>query len=137
MGLQNGLTASISNFQIKTTHLTGLTTDLAIHLSMLTKKKYRMNVQVVEKTKLMAAIMGSYVAGGVFSGLIIHYVQFQVFYFISLAMLGVLTYDFLKTYVPFFINKRKHDTSLKMKLDKIQDTIKSTTKKNKVLSESK
>jgi uncharacterized membrane protein YoaK (UPF0700 family) len=27
-GLQNGLTASISNFSIKTTHLTGTTTDL-------------------------------------------------------------------------------------------------------------
>jgi len=138
MGLQNGLTASISNFQIKTTHLTGLTTDLAIHLSMLTKKKFRMNPQVVEKTKLMAAIMGSYVTGGVVGGLIIHYLQFQVFYFISFAMLGILSYDFAKTYIPFFRNKKEHDMNLKLKLDKIQDTIKNTaTNKNKVLSESK
>ena len=137
MGLQNGLTASISNFQVKTTHLTGLTTDLAIHLSMLTKKKYRMNIQVVEKTKLMAAIMGSYLIGGIFSGLIIHYVQFQVFYFISAAMLGVMTYDFAKTYVPFFVNKKKHDTTLKVNLEKIQNTIKNTTKKSGVFSESK
>ncbi len=133
MGLQNGLTASISNFQIKTTHLTGLTTDLAIHLSMLTKKEYRMNVQVVEKTKLMAAIMGSYVLGGVFSGMIIHYVQFQVFYFISIAMLGVLAYDFVKTYVPFFMNKRKHDDTLKVKLERLQNTINNSAKKNSVL----
>ena len=137
MGLQNGLTASISNFQVKTTHLTGLTTDLAIHLSMLTKKKYRMNAQLVQKTKLMAAIMGSYLVGGIFSGLIIHYVQFQVFYFISLAMLGVLTYDFAKTYVPFFVNKKKHETTLKTNLEKIQNTIQNTTKKSGVFSESK
>ena len=82
--------------------------------------------------------MVSYVTGGIVSGLIIHYVQFQVFYFISLAMLGILSYDFAKTYIPFFRNKKEHETNLKMKLDKIQDTIKNTTtKKNKVLSESK
>ncbi|MNJ84586.1 hypothetical protein D3C87_20430 [compost metagenome] len=138
MGLQNGLTASISNFQVKTTHLTGLTTDLAIHLSMLTKKKYRLNKQVVEKTKLMAAIMGSYLVGGILSGLIIHYVHFQVFYAISAAMLGVLAYDFIKTYVPFFLNKKKHDNRLKTNLEKIQESIKSNTSRNgNVLSESK
>lgn len=37
-GLQNGLTASISNFSIKTTHLTGTTTDLGILFSMFTHK---------------------------------------------------------------------------------------------------
>ncbi len=133
MGLQNGLTASISNFQIKTTHLTGLTTDLAIHLSMLTKKKYRMNIQVVEKTKLMAAIIGSYLIGGVFSGLVIQSIQFRVFYFISVAMLGVLVYDFVKTYVPFFLNKKKHDDTLKTRLEKLQSTIKNSANKNGVL----
>ncbi|WP_418511786.1 DUF1275 family protein [Corallibacter sp.] len=38
MGLQNGLTASISNFSVKTTHLTGLTTDVGILTAMFTKK---------------------------------------------------------------------------------------------------
>src|SRR5690606_19285412 len=37
MGLQNGLTTSISNFQVKTTHLTGATTDLGVLASMLLK----------------------------------------------------------------------------------------------------
>jgi hypothetical protein len=37
-GLQNGLTASISNFSVKTTHLTGTTTDLGYwHLCLLRK----------------------------------------------------------------------------------------------------
>ena len=39
-GLQNGLTASISNFSVKTTHLTGTTTDLGILASMFTQKKF-------------------------------------------------------------------------------------------------
>lgn len=41
MGLQNGLTASISNSIVKTTHLTGATTDLGMLASMLTKKEFR------------------------------------------------------------------------------------------------
>lgn len=137
MGLQNGLTASISNFQVKTTHLTGLTTDLAIHLSMLTKKKFRQNKPLIEKTKLMLAILASYLAGGILSGLIIHFFQFKVFYVVSVAMVGVLTYDFMKTYVPFFVNKKKHETLLRVNLEKIQNSIKTTSKQNGVLSESK
>ncbi len=135
MGLQNGLTASISNFQVKTTHLTGLTTDLALHLSMLTKKAYRQNVQIVEKTKLMLAVLGSYLLGGILSGLIIHFVQFQVFYAVSIAMTGVLIYDFAKTYVPFFTNKKKHKRSLKVKMENLQQTIKSTAKTTGALTD--
>jgi len=97
MGLQNGLTASLSNFQVKTTHLTGLTTDLALHLSMLTKKKYRENQAVVEKTKLMVSILFSYLFGGIVSGLVIHYFQFQVFYLVSIAMAGIIVYDYVKS----------------------------------------
>lgn len=97
MGLQNGLTASLSNFQIKTTHLTGVTTDLALHLSMLTKKTYRENQAVVEKTQLLASIMASYVVGGVIAGLVIHFFQFQVFYVVSLAMAGVIVYDYVQS----------------------------------------
>lgn len=99
MGLQNGLTASISNFSIKTTHLTGLTTDLAIHLSMLTKAKYRKKPEVVEKFKLLLAIAVSYTLGGVLAGSIIHYYEFKVFFYISAAMIVILLYDYSRTHV--------------------------------------
>jgi len=99
MGLQNGLTASISNFAIKTTHLTGLTTDLAIHLSLLTKAKYRKNIQVVQKFKLLLSIAVSYTVGGVFAGSIIHFYEFKVFFYISVAMLFILLYDYSKVYI--------------------------------------
>ena len=56
MGLQNGLTASISNFSVKTTHLTGTTTDLGILFSMFTKKEYRNNEALIGKAKLLVAI---------------------------------------------------------------------------------
>jgi uncharacterized membrane protein YoaK (UPF0700 family) len=67
-GLQNGLTASISNFSVKTTHLTGTTTDLGILVSMFTQKKYR-KTELIGRAKLLMSIMLAYVLGAVFSGL--------------------------------------------------------------------
>jgi uncharacterized membrane protein YoaK (UPF0700 family) len=61
MGLQNGLTASISNFTVKTTHLTGLTTDLAILASMFSKKEFRENSELVNKSKLLLSIVVFYI----------------------------------------------------------------------------
>lgn len=93
MGLQNGLTASISNFSVKTTHLTGLTTDLAIHLSMITKKALRDKPEVRQKIVLLSSIAGSYVAGGIVAGSITSMFQFKVFFFIAALLCGVLVYD--------------------------------------------
>ena len=107
MGLQNGLTASISNFAVKTTHLTGLTTDLAIHISMMTKKKFRKSGAVRDKIKLLSAIAGSYLAGGIVAGSLTHYFQFKVFFYISVAMICVLIYDFSKAYVSIGLYRRR------------------------------
>lgn len=93
MGLQNGLTASISNFAVKTTHLTGLTTDLAIHLSMLTSRAWRDQPEVRQKTVLLGAIALAYVAGGVVAGSITSVFQYKVFFFIAALLCGVLVYD--------------------------------------------
>lgn len=93
MGLQNGLTASISNFTVKTTHLTGATTDLGILFSMFTKKSFRNNLELRNKAKLIMSITASYVVGAILAGCIYKYVQFQLFYIVSLCLLVVLAYD--------------------------------------------
>lgn len=96
MGLQNGLTATLSNFAVKTTHLTGLTTDLAIHTSLLTihgtsekqKKESR------EKIRLFLTIMLGYVSGGVLSGIIINWFEFKVFLSIAIVIFLTILYDY-------------------------------------------
>lgn len=93
MGLQNGLTASISNFAVKTTHLTGLTTDLAIHLSMMTKRYWREKPEVRQKVVLLSSIASAYITGGIVAGSITSMFQFKVFYFIAALLSGVLVYD--------------------------------------------
>lgn len=101
-GLQNGLTASISNFSVKTTHLTGTTTDLGILFSMFTQKKFRKNGELVGRAKLLMSIMISYVLGAVFSGLTYYYLEFRVFYVISLCLLVVIGYDAYKIHIRHF-----------------------------------
>ncbi len=96
MGLQNGLTASISNFAVKTTHLTGTTTDLGILFSMFTMKKYRQNAELRGRAKLLLSIVAAYVLGAVFSGLIYFQLNFKVFYVVSLFLVVVILYDFSK-----------------------------------------
>lgn len=101
-GLQNGLTASISNFSVKTTHLTGTTTDLGILASMFTQKKFRKSPELMGKAKLLLSIMTAYVLGAIFSGLTYYSLEFRVFYVISVCLLVVIGYDFYKINIRHF-----------------------------------
>lgn len=101
-GLQNGLTASISNYSFKTTHLTGTTTDLGILFSMFTKREYRKNPNLVSRAKLLSSITIAYIIGAVFSGLTYYHLEFRVFYVISFCLLIVIGYDFYKINVKHF-----------------------------------
>jgi len=96
MGLQNGLTASISNFAVKTTHLTGTTTDLGVLFSMFTKKEFRKNKELTGRAKLLISIMLAYVVGAVFSGFVYKYIEFKVFFVVSSFLVIIIFYDFYK-----------------------------------------
>lgn len=106
MGMQNGLTASISNFAVKTTHLTGLTTDLGILFSMFTQKEYRQNAELVGKAKLLCAVAVSYLSAGVLSALLYTRLQFRVFYVVSCVIVVVILYDYSKLRFMKLIRKR-------------------------------
>ncbi len=103
MGLQNGLTASISNFAVKTTHLTGTTTDLSLLVSMFTKKEYRRNQDLVNRAKLLFAIMVSYVFGATTAGMVYFYVGYYIFYFVSMFLVVVLAYDWYVLFVKRYL----------------------------------
>lgn len=109
MGLQNGLTASISNSVVKTTHLTGLTTDLAILVSMFTKRANRANEQLVNKFNLLLVIMFSYVIGGIVSGLCYTYVGNQTFFIVCVLLIFIALYDYLKLKKLKKLFENRHD----------------------------
>ena len=117
MGIQNGLTASISNFAVKTTHLTGLTTDLGIHFSLVTKRSYRKNKAVINKIKLMSAIAVAYLTGGVIAGSITIFFQFKVFFYICVTILFIIFYDVTKMYFTIQLVQRERRRIHKMHRD--------------------
>ncbi|MDR2282344.1 MAG: DUF1275 domain-containing protein [Sphingobacterium sp.] len=113
MGLQNSLTASISNFAVKTTHLTGLTTDLGILVSMFTKKSNRQNRNLVDRFNLLLSILISYVFGGIVSGVFYNHFQNHTFYLVCFILLVIAFYDYYKfSKVKKIYEKRHHDLLL-------------------------
>lgn len=114
MGLQNGLTASISNFAVKTTHLTGATTDLAIVFSMFTHPQYRKKAEIRARGKLLIAIFSSYLLGGLIGSLAYKYIGFSMFYIACFILLITLTYDLYKIYRIQFVKERKRKDAYPM-----------------------
>jgi uncharacterized membrane protein YoaK (UPF0700 family) len=108
MGLQNGLTASISNFTVKTTHLTGTTTDLGILFSMFTKKEYRNNEALKGKAKLLLYITSFYLIGAIFAGFTYNYLNFKMFYLVSLVLLVIIIYDLSKIKIKLYWHQRRN-----------------------------
>ncbi|WP_178985778.1 YoaK family protein [Winogradskyella helgolandensis] len=69
MGLQNSLVTKISNAVVRTTHLTGLFTDLGIELSQLCfRGNHHNRTQIIATIKLRIAIICFFFFGGLVGG---------------------------------------------------------------------
>lgn len=113
MGIQNGLTASISNFSVKTTHLTGLTTDVGLLTSMFTKKEYRENKTLRAKASVLFSIASSYLAGGIFAGVVYQKIEFMVFYIASLVISVIIGYEYYKIKLKKMVWKKRKGQKFK------------------------
>jgi uncharacterized membrane protein YoaK (UPF0700 family) len=97
MGLQNSLVTSISNATVRTTHLTGLFTDLGIELSqMFFYKSAEQRHKLFSSVKLRLTIISFFFLGGIVGGLL-----YSAFHLHSLFVAGILlvvglVYDNLK-----------------------------------------
>ncbi len=65
MGLQNSFVTNISNAVVRTTHLTGLFTDLGIELSQLFFPKIYPHKQLISTIKLRISIISFFFIGGI------------------------------------------------------------------------
>ena len=98
MGTLNGLVATVSGGSVKTTHLTGLSTDLGMELSMLVRGALRRNPTARQKLVLHVLVLTSYVLGGAVGGGLFLQVGFQAFYLGSAALGLVLVHDLVAAY---------------------------------------
>lgn len=95
MGLQNGLVATVSQGVVKTTHLTGLLTDLGMEFSLLCHRRSRDNPLLLFKLRLHLLILSGYVVGGVAGGLLFLEIGYPTFYAGSFVLAAILSLDLL------------------------------------------
>lgn len=112
MGLQNSLVTSISNSVVRTTHLTGLFTDLGIELSQLffykgIDKKQRLTSSI----KLRLIIIFFFFSGGIIGGVSYSFIQIKTLIIAGIVLTFGLIYDTLKFKILKL--KRKLKSSLK------------------------
>ena len=100
MGLQNALVTSLSNAVVRTTHLTGLFTDLGIELSkLLFNRNYEQQKALSASIKLRLTIIAFFFSGCIVGGLVYF---FQGMLSLLLAA-GILIIGWVYAYIKFQI----------------------------------
>jgi uncharacterized membrane protein YoaK (UPF0700 family) len=96
MGLQNALITKISRAEIRTTHLTGLTTDMGIEIGKLlywnrhSEADGRVAVTAnLRKLRVHATLIGSFLAGGIAGAFGFHYAGFISTVPLALALAAI------------------------------------------------
>lgn len=106
MGFQNSLVTMISNSVVRTTHLTGLFTDLGIELSQLFfYKQPAQKKKLFSSVKLRLTIIICFLLGGVFSGVFYSSYGLHVLFLATALLLMGLLYDQIK--LKLMVLKRK------------------------------
>jgi uncharacterized membrane protein YoaK (UPF0700 family) len=93
MGLQNGLVSNISGGLIKTSHLTGLFTDLGSDVAELFFIRSKKTTLLKNRVYTRLTILAFYFLGGIAGGYFFDEYSFTVFYFIPLILMTILYYD--------------------------------------------
>lgn len=97
MGLQNSLVTRISNAIVRTTHLTGLFTDLGIELSQLFfYKEPRRRSKLISTIRLRLRIIAYFFLGGLMGGVFYPYLGLNVLLAPATMLVVGLFYDTIK-----------------------------------------
>ncbi|PIQ22332.1 MAG: hypothetical protein COW65_03840 [Cytophagales bacterium CG18_big_fil_WC_8_21_14_2_50_42_9] len=97
MGLQNALVTSLSNAVVRTTHLTGLFTDLGIELSQLIfYKTEEQQEKLASAIKLRITIIFFFFSGGVLGGYGYLVTGIKILLLAAAILISALIYDSVK-----------------------------------------
>ncbi len=108
MGLQNALVTKISNSVVRTTHLTGLFTDLGIELSQLFfYKEHQQRSQLFSSIKLRLIIICFFFLGGISGGILFTSIGLVALCATSGLLLAGLLADSVKLH--YIKLRRKHE----------------------------
>lgn len=116
MGLQNALVTMISNSVVRTTHLTGLFTDLGIELSQLFFYKSRADKnKLFSSIKLRSTIIVFFFSGGIMSALTYSRFGLNVLYLSGFILILGLVYDQIRLGFNRMRRKIQHKKGLSQK----------------------
>lgn len=107
MGLQNSLVTTISNATVRTTHLTGLFTDLGIELSQWffykqKEQKHKLHASI----KLRLTIICFFFLGGIFGGILYTMIALYVLAIAALTLIIGISSDYIK--LKLLLRRRKY-----------------------------
>lgn len=93
MGLQNSMVSTVSGGLIKSSHLTGLFTDLGGDVSEWLHTEARKRLIVKNRIYVRLTILAFYFLGGLAGGYFFNAYGFVMFYFIPVVLFTILYYD--------------------------------------------
>lgn len=106
MGMQNSLVTKISQSTVRTTHLTGLFTDLGIELSQLFfYKKPEENKKLKTSIYLRLSIIIFFFIGCISGGFLYNLLEIKTLFVAATFLLFALLYDYIR--LQFHVIKRK------------------------------
>ena len=97
MGLQNSLVTRVSNSVVRTTHLTGIFTDLGIEVSQLffIKNKIR-NTKTKASIQLKLTIIACFFIGGLVGGLVYSWIGLRTLWIAVVVLIIAAFLNFIK-----------------------------------------
>lgn len=108
MGIQNALVTKISNATVRTTHLTGLFTDLGIEIAQLFFYKQPENRRTLfTSIKLRLTIISFFFIGGIFGGYFYQKIELKVLIITAFILILGLLFDSLKLKIILLNRSRK------------------------------
>jgi len=107
MGIQNAMVSMISGSVVRTTHLTGMFTDLGIDLSEAVHSFKTLNAVVKRRIALRLAIIISFLSGGILGSLIFVQAGFFAFYAPVSILVIALFYDYFRVKIIRAISRSK------------------------------
>lgn len=110
MGFQNAMVTKISGSVVRTTHLTGMTTDLGIELATLLRNARGTNRRDVKrKILLQLAIIFFFFAGGIVGGYVFQKVLFFAFHIPAGILMITLLIDMLQRSRRFGLRRKSNE----------------------------
>jgi len=96
MGMQNALVSMISGSEVRTTHLTGMFTDLGIDLSTLFTSFKSINPVIKNRIILRLTIIIFFLLGGIIGGVLFLKLNFHAFFIPVCILIIALFYDYFR-----------------------------------------